>query len=75
MDGYASPPNHVAQIENTCSDRDNPDVLALKAGLTTHPSSKNSFITFFNGNDDSLGSIVGNGSGGGGFCWSGKRLR
>ncbi|HSN74875.1 MAG TPA: hypothetical protein VL334_07265 [Anaerolineae bacterium] len=59
----ATPPNHVAQIENT-STGNSGDVLALKIGYTGNPVESNNFITFFKGNDASVGSIEGNGGGG-----------
>ena len=59
----ASPGNHVTQIQNT-STGNSGDVLALKIGYTGNPLDSNNFITFFKGNDLSVGSIEGNGSGG-----------
>ncbi len=59
----ATPGNHVAQIENT-STGNSGDVLALKIGYTGTPVDSNNYITFFKGNDASVGSIEGNGSGG-----------
>ena len=58
----ASSVNHVAIIENT-STGTSPDVLALKIGTTTSPGASVNFISFRDGNDLSLGSIEGNGSG------------
>lgn len=59
----ASPGNHVAQIQNT-STGNSGDVLALKIGYTGNPLDSNNYITFFKGNDASVGSIEGNGNGG-----------
>lgn len=59
----ATPGNHVAQVENT-STGNSADVLALKIGYTGNPLDSNNFITFFKGNDASVGAIEGNGSGG-----------
>jgi len=59
-----SPGNHVAIIENTAASTGNgPDVLALKTSAIS-PSSTSNFITFFDGNDDPVGRIDGDGSGG-----------
>lgn len=59
----ATPANHVAQIQNT-STGNSGDVLALKIGYASNPLSSNNFITFFKGDDASVGAIEGNGSGG-----------
>ncbi len=59
----ATPANHVAQIQNT-STGSSADVLALKIGYASNPLSSNNFITFFKGDNSSVGSIEGNGSGG-----------
>jgi hypothetical protein len=63
FNAVATPANHVTLIENS-SVGSSPDVLALKIGRTDNPDSANNFITFFNGNDASVGSIEGNGAGG-----------
>ncbi len=63
INAAASPANHVAQIQNT-STGNSGDVLALKIGFTSNPLSSNNYITFFKGDDASVGSIEGNGSGG-----------
>lgn len=63
IDLSATPANHVAQIQNT-STGNSGDVLALKIGYTSSPLSSNNFITFFKGDNASVGSIEGNGSGG-----------
>ncbi len=63
LDLSASPANHVAQIQNT-STGNSADVLALKIGYTSNPVSSNNYITFFKGDNSSVGSIEGNGSGG-----------
>lgn len=63
LDLSASPANHVAQIQNT-STGSSGDVLALKIGYASNPVSSNNFITFFRGDNASVGSIEGNGSGG-----------
>lgn len=63
LDLSATPANHVAQIQNT-STGSSADVLALKIGYTSSPLSSNNFITFFKGDNASVGSIEGNGSGG-----------
>lgn len=63
INASATPGNHVAQIENT-STGNSGDVLALKIGFTGTPVDSNNYITFFKGNDASVGSIEGNGSGG-----------
>jgi hypothetical protein len=63
LDLSASPANHVAQIQNT-STGNSADVLALKIGYTSNPVSSNNYITFFRGDNSSVGSIEGNGSGG-----------
>lgn len=63
IDSTATPANHVAQIENT-STGNSADVLALKIGYTSAPLISNNFITFFMGDDSSVGAIEGNGSGG-----------
>ncbi len=59
----ATPANHVAQIQNT-STGNSADVLALKIGYTSNPVDSNNFVTFFKGDNASVGSIEGNGSGG-----------
>ncbi len=58
-----TPSGHIAQIYNR-STGTNADVLALKVGNTANPGSANNFITFFEGDDDDIGAIEGNGSGG-----------
>ncbi|MEZ4767079.1 MAG: hypothetical protein R2844_01470 [Caldilineales bacterium] len=63
INSSATPGNHVAQIQNT-SPGNSADVLALKIGYTSNPLDSNNYITFFKGNDASVGSIEGNGSGG-----------
>jgi hypothetical protein len=59
--GTATPPHHIAFIENTAAS--NSDVLGLKVGRLL-PDGTNNFITFFDSNNGSLGSIQGNGVGG-----------
>jgi len=55
---------HVAIIENTsASTGGGPDVLALKTSMAV-PDSAANFITFFDGSDDPIGRIEGNGAGG-----------
>ena len=53
--------NHVAVIENASTS--DGDVVALKAGIT-EPSGSTNFIGFFDVNDDLLGEIQGDGTGG-----------
>ena len=54
--------NHVTIIENGAST--GADVLALKIARTANPTSGNNFISFYDGNDELVGQIDGNGSGG-----------
>jgi hypothetical protein len=63
VNATATPPNHVAVIENS-STGNSGDVLGLKIGYTAAPTSGNNFITFFKGNNSSVGSIEGNNGGG-----------
>lgn len=63
IDDTATPANHVAQIQNS-STGNSADVLALKIGYTDAPLISNNYITFFKGDDSSVGAIEGNGSGG-----------
>lgn len=64
IDGSATPTGHVAIIENNAGSTSNgPDVLALKTSATT-PGGNTNFITFFDGNDQGVGRIEGNGAGG-----------
>ncbi len=64
INSIATLPNHVAIIENTAGFTGNgPDVLALKTSATT-PTSATNFITFFDGINDAVGAIEGDGSGG-----------
>ncbi|MDQ7039787.1 MAG: hypothetical protein Q9M35_02505 [Rhodothermus sp.] len=57
--------NHVAIIENNAPTTGNgPDVLALKTSAIGNPGASTNFITFFDGNDNSLGAIQGDGNGG-----------
>ncbi len=58
----ASPFDHIAQIENEHAGG-GADVLSLKVGQDD-PGTASNFITFFDGNNDILGRIEGNGSGG-----------
>lgn len=63
--GPSTPTGHIAQMYNrSIVNPQSQDVLALKIARTTNPDGLNNFITFFDGNDNSLGSIEGNGSGG-----------
>lgn len=61
--GSGGPENHVANIVDTKDDI-TASVLSLKVGYTSDPVGGNNFITFFDGNDNPVGSIEGNGSGG-----------
>jgi hypothetical protein len=63
IDDAATPANHVAQIQNS-STGNSADVLALKIGYTNAPLISNNYVTFFKGDDSSVGAIEGNGSGG-----------
>ena len=55
---------HVAIIENTASDTSTgPDVLAVKTSMID-PDTAANLITFFDGNDDAIGRIEGDGAGG-----------
>ena len=55
---------HVAIIENTsASTGGGPDVLALKTSMAV-PDSAANFITFFDGSDNPIGRIEGDGAGG-----------
>ncbi len=58
-----TPSGHISQIYNR-STGTNADVLALKVGNTANPGSANNFMTFFKGDNNAIGSIEGNGSGG-----------
>lgn len=58
----ADPIDHIAQIYNRRS-TGGPDVLALKVGAAS-PGATSNFITFFDGGNNPLGRIEGNGSGG-----------
>jgi hypothetical protein len=62
IDASATPQNHVAQIFNS-STGNSADVLALKIGGTGDPLISNNYITFFKGDNATVGSIKGNGSG------------
>ena len=62
VNDVATPANHVAIFENT-STGTSADVLALKIGMTTNPGLSANFISFFNGNDTSVGAIQGNNAG------------
>ena len=55
--------SYAAIIENSNTAPQGPEVLALKTGQT-NPTNTANFITFFDGDDDALGRIEGNGSGG-----------
>ena len=55
--------NHAAIIENRDSGT-SADVLALKIRRTTDPGASNNFLSFYNGNDQLVGQIDGNSSGG-----------
>lgn len=57
------PAAHVALIEGTDDDASN-QILAVKSGYSGTPTSENKFITFFGGNNNVVGAIEGNGSGG-----------
>ncbi len=57
------PANYVALIDNIATGV-TPDVLALRIGTTENPGSGANFVAFFNGSDNLLGEIEGNGSGG-----------
>jgi hypothetical protein len=62
--GTNSDPNgHVVLIEDENDDSDN-QVLALKTGYSSDPTSNNNFVTFFNGDDTAVGSIEGDSGGG-----------
>ncbi len=64
VNGTGTLANHVAIIENDAADASNgPDVLALKSSAV-NPSGSTNFITFFDGNEQNIGRIEGNGSGG-----------
>ncbi|MBN2542094.1 hypothetical protein JXI42_04445 [bacterium] len=58
-----TPPNHVALIENS-STGTNGDVLALQVNNSENPGTSQNYITFFKGDDTSVGEIEGNGAGG-----------
>jgi hypothetical protein len=62
INSTATPANHVALIENTANGN-SADVLALKIGYTGTPLISNNFVTFFDGNNASVGSLEGNGAG------------
>lgn len=59
----SDPAGHIALVEGTNDDSDN-QILALKNGYIGDPGASNNFITFFDGTDDTLGSIEGDGTGG-----------
>ena len=61
--GFGNSAGHIAQIYNR-STASSPDVLALKVGTVGTLQRGVNFITLFNGNDNILGEIQGNGSGG-----------
>ena len=62
--GAATLSNHAAIIENGSTfTSSGPDVLALKTSAL-NPDGSTNFVTFFDGNDQSIGRIEGNGSGG-----------
>jgi len=63
INANSAPSSHVAVIENS-STGTNADVLMLKLGFTGNPTSSNNFITFFRGNNTSVGAFEGNGTGG-----------
>ena len=64
VDGTATLANHVAIIENNAASTSNgPDVLALKTSAV-NPTGTTNFVTFFDGNEQNIGRIEGNGSGG-----------
>jgi hypothetical protein len=62
INSTATPANHVALIENTANGN-SADALAIKIGYTGTPLVSNNFVTFFDGNDASVGSLEGNGAG------------
>jgi hypothetical protein len=55
--------NHVALIENSSINIE-PDVLALKVGETGSLESNNNFLTFFDGDNNSVGAVEGSGGSG-----------
>lgn len=57
------PQSHVASIVNTETGITS-NVLSLKVGNTGDPVAGNNFVTFYNGNDNAVGAIEGDGSGG-----------
>ena len=57
------PDAHIAQIYNRSTDT-SPDVLALKVGRTSNLGGGVNFISFYDGDDDGVGRIEGNGTGG-----------
>jgi hypothetical protein len=63
------PAQHVALIENT-STGTSADVLALKTGRPVLPDANVNFVTFFDGSENVVGQIQGNGSGGVAFASS-----
>ena len=63
------PAQHVALIENT-STGTSADVLALKTGRSVLPGTNVNFVTFFDGSENVVGQIQGNGSGGVAFASS-----
>ena len=67
----ASLGNHVAIIENNATSTSvGPDVLALKTSATGSAVDDSvNFITFFDGNDNAVGRIEGNGSNAGGVAY------
>lgn len=63
VSGTATTDNHVTVLENASSEGGE-DVLALKLGETAPLEAGNNYVSFKDGNDDSVGSIEGDGSGG-----------
>ena len=57
------PDAHIAQIYNR-NNQTSPDVLALKVGKLSNPGGGVNFISFYDGDNDGVGRIEGNGSGG-----------
>lgn len=54
---------HVAAVENT-NTGNGPDVLGLKIGTTGDPGGAANFLSFYDGEDDLLGQVDADGSGG-----------
>ena len=54
--------DYAAQVYNTSTNA-NADGLKIRIGRTTAPTSSNSFVAFFDGNNTSRGRIQGNGTG------------